>query len=264
MAGHTGHMMVEELVREVKAEVLKPFSEKLERAEQLCKLWARPEIKSCVACSFGKDSLAVLHLVLKVRPDIPVIWENTGVDFAETKPFVCEVARKWNLNLTELKPQRSYWEILDSLMEKGFRIDDGAKQSNSCCYHLKDKPFKLLYRQQKFTHVFTGVTAMESRKRMFTACQKGMTYYQKKQGIWKVHPIMYWREEEVWAFTRAQGIPIHPAYEKYHVPRIGCVPCTSYRHWREQLARVNPRMYKLMQEKYFGQALMSTFMEEEQ
>ena len=34
-----------------------------------------------VACSFGKDSMVVLKMALNILPNIPVIFENTGVEY---------------------------------------------------------------------------------------------------------------------------------------------------------------------------------------
>lgn len=63
-------LSLKELPREVKAEVLKPFSEKLERAQQLLSLWSK--VKSYVSCSFGKDSMVLLFLFMKLCLKISV------------------------------------------------------------------------------------------------------------------------------------------------------------------------------------------------
>ena len=35
--------------------------------------------KCAVACSFGKDSMAVLHLALSIAPEINVVWCDTNM-----------------------------------------------------------------------------------------------------------------------------------------------------------------------------------------
>ncbi|MHA1722777.1 MAG: phosphoadenosine phosphosulfate reductase domain-containing protein, partial [Candidatus Baldrarchaeia archaeon] len=60
--------------------------------------------------------------------------------------------------------------------------------------------------------------------------------------IVKVHPIAYWKEEEVWRYIKENGIPVHPAYS--YTNRIGCLPCTGYRDWMILLARVNSRLLR--------------------
>lgn len=252
--------MVEELVREVKAEVLKPFSVKLERAEKLCKLWApRSGVKSVVSCSFGKDSMMVLYLVRQFAPRVPVVFENTGVEFPETIRFMKEITKKWDLNLHVVKPFKTYWQIMDENLALGRKIDDGSKWTNSCCYYMKEKPMRKFMWAGGYTHSITGVTAMESRRRMWVACEKGSEYYAKDDKFWKVHPIMFMKEDEVFRFIEEMGIPLNPVYEKYGLRRMGCVPCTAHKQWKETLSRTNPRMYKHIMEKYFGQKLLTSF-----
>jgi len=253
-------MKFSQLMPSIKAEVQKPFQEKLAKAKQLVKLWANKN--ACVSCSFGKDSTVVLYLVREVNPQIPVIFNNTGVEFRETLEFKDMLTKEWNLNLVELKPEKTFWQIMDP---KKIKIPDGSKTSkfrfqsrhthDACCYYLKEKPFKD-YVKGRFSVNFTGITAMESRQRMLRACEKGMEYYHKTHGLLKIHPILYWTPQEVWQFIKDNNIPVNPAYQKYGINRIGCVPCTAHRGWREQLIKVNPKMYRFIQEQFFGQKLL--------
>jgi phosphoadenosine phosphosulfate reductase len=245
-----------ELPREVRAEVQKPLGEKLERARQLLKLWAFHS--TYLSCSFGKDSMVLLFLALQVRKDIPVVFVNTGVDYRETLDFKTEVCRAWNVNLIELQPMMTFFQVMDKVKKKGRKVDDGSKDTNICCYHLKEKPILKLTREMGFKYCFTGVTAMESRKRAWMACSKGQEYYVKKQEITKIHPLLYWQPQEVQQFIRDEGIPVNPVYEKYGIPRTGCQCCTCYMGWKEQLSRINPKLYKIIMERYFGQSLIDS------
>jgi phosphoadenosine phosphosulfate reductase len=247
-------MRVNQLLPSIRAEVEKPFQEKLEKARHLIKLYANRN--ACVSCSFGKDSMVVLYLAREVNPSIPVIFNNTGVEYPETLTFKEQLKQEWNLNLIETKPEISFWQVLEKIRTRKEILDDGRKHSNQCCYALKHKPFRNIIRQYGFSYTFTGITVLESRHRMFTACEKGMEYYSRKDGITKIHPILYWTPEEVWRFIEENSIPVNPAYQKYKIDRIGCIPCTSHKGWREQLAKVNPKMYQLVQERFFGQKLL--------
>jgi 3'-phosphoadenosine 5'-phosphosulfate sulfotransferase (PAPS reductase)/FAD synthetase len=95
---------------------------------------------------------------------------------------------------------------------------------------------------------------------MFVACEKGQEYYSRKDGITKIHPILYWTPEEVWRFIEENSIPVNSAYQKYKIDRIGCIPCTSHKEWREQLAKTNPKMYQFIQEKFFKQKLLAAYL----
>lgn len=242
-------MKVSQLLPSVRVEVEKPFEEKLARAKQLVKLFANKN--ACVSCSFGKDSTVVLWLCLQENSNIPVIYNNTGVEYPETLAFKEQLRVAWNLNLIETKPEKSFWQIAE---ERG--LDDLKKYRDACCDALKDKPTKKVLKKNGFQYNFTGLTAIESRVRMWRICEKGDNYYSKKDGVWRIHLIAYWTPKEVWDFMSRVQIPANPAYAKYGLERMGCVPCTSHKGWRRQLAKVNPLMYKLIQEKYFRQKLL--------
>jgi len=181
-----------------------------------------------------------------------VIFNNTGVQFKETYEFRDRIVDEWSLNFTETNPVKTFWQVA-----KQYGLQDGTKKGhNACCYYLKDKPNQLAMKECGFTHASTGLTVLESRMRMFTACQKGQAYYTKRYGYWKVHPIMFWTPQEIWDFTSRVQIPVNPAYQKYDLERLGCVPCTSHKFWRKQLAKTNPKMYQFIQERYFHQKLL--------
>lgn len=242
------------LVTKVKAEVEKPFSEKLKRSRQLVRLYARNP-HACVSCSFGKDSMVVLDLALQENAKVPVVFENTLIEFPETLALKCRVERDWDLNLVELRPKKgvSFWKLQDRISLEKLNRDDGRKHSNICCYHLKEKPFALWRKVHNVTRSFTGLTAVESRHRMFVACMKGMDYYSYRDGCWKVHPLMFWTQQEVWDFTHDNGLPVNEVYKKYGLSRVGCMWCMSHKGWRGQVAKINPKVYAFMLERYFLQ-----------
>jgi phosphoadenosine phosphosulfate reductase len=232
---------------EVRDEIKKPFEEKLKRSQQLIKMFANSP-NACLSCSFGKDSMVVLHLVQEENPQIPVNFNNTLCEFPETLKFKDQIAECWNLRLSELRPEKgvNFWTIQKEIALKNYVLDDGKKHSNICCYHLKERPFKLWRRALGLTKAFTGITASESRNRFTTACMKGTNYYTWRDGLYRIHPILFWTKEEVWNFIKDNHIPINPAYQKYNVNRLGCMWCMSYKTWREQVARLNPKIFCYM------------------
>jgi len=234
----------------IRYEVEKPFDEKLRRAKELIHIFAGlARDKACVSCSFGKDSMVVLWLALQESKRIAVIFNNTGVQYKDTYEFKEQIVRDWDLKrLIETKPVKSFWQVAE---EHG--LPDSDKTKEKCCYYLKEKPFRDAIKEHGFTIAFSGLTAIESRQRMFTACQRGQEYYSRKDGVTKVHPIMFWTPGEVVEFSHRVRIPVNPAYEKYGIDRLGCVPCTSHKFWREQLAKTNLKLYQFIQEKYFHQ-----------
>ena len=219
--------------------------------------------KCAVACSFGKDSMAVLHLVRKQYPDILVVFCNTGVEYPETLAFRDRMVKEWNLNYYEARPEkgRTFWTIekeygLPHIRTSGHT--DGRKDTYrvpKCCQWLKDGPGMKAYRDHGIELCFTGITAAESRNRWMLQRRCGDYYYAKTDGLWKCHPIMDWSEAQVLEYHEAEGIPLNPLYIKFPGTRVGCMPCTSYLSWPKVMAKTAPKMYRHIQ-KLRGQELI--------
>jgi len=243
---------VSQLPKSIRGEVEEPLEVKLEKANRILKMYVNRH--ACVSCSFGKDSMLVLWLALKLNPNIHVVFNNTGIEYPETIKFKERMKKELDLNLIETKPKRSFWQVW-----KGKQMPDGSKKNKKnisidrCCYHLKEAPFKRIVREYSFKSNFTGLTVMESRQRMMRVCQLGNVYYNKTNQLWRTHLIAFWTPEEIWKFTRKNNIPINPAYDKYGLNRLGCMFCTAHKGWREEVSRINPKVYKYMIEHYFNE-----------
>ncbi len=239
------------LISSVRKQVERPFSEKLKETREQIKRFANSG-NIANSLSFGKDSMALTYLVLQENPRIPTVFENTLIEFPETIYFMRKIVPEWNLNFFELKPQPgvNFFTVNDRAIQKNLRIDDGRKHSNLCCYWLKDKPFLLWRREHGVIKSFTGVTAVEGYHRMQTACHKGTEYFNHKEGLFKIQPLTFWTEKEVWEFTHDEGIPVNPAYQKYGLSRVGCMWCMSHFGWRKQIERINPAMFCYMMRRY--------------
>jgi len=187
-----------------------------------------------LACSFGKDSMQVLKMVLDQEPNIKVIFENTGVEFPETIKYKDQMKKEWNLNLYETKPLKTFW---DCVKLKGLpeTRKQGGKGSNSpyCCTQLKEKPGLNLQKELGINAILTGLQSCESRARSLIAkrydnkkapymekdsiefCSK--RWFTRHTGTWMLHPIMDWSTHKVWKSTLKNKIPINPVYTKWDV-----------------------------------------------
>ncbi len=214
------------------------------------------EQKVAVAFSGGKDSQVVLHIVLSVYPDVPVIFNNTGVEYPETVKFVHDLTNSLRLNLIETKPEKTFWRCVE---EYGFphnkRGNKKAPGSRNCCYWCKDKPMILALKRLNLEGYFTGVTAIENRTRMFNARDKGTCYKTIGEGIWKIHPILWWTDDEVKNYLSTYGLPMNPLYTK-GAERCGCMPCTAFKDWEKQLSQTNPKMYAEIKKRKDKQTVM--------
>jgi len=132
-------MQINQLVRQVRIEVEKPYEEKLELSEKIIDNFIFLFKNQSVACSFGKDSIVVLHLALKQKPDIPVHFANTLVQYPETYAYAKKMVELWKLNIFETTPHLNwnFFKVADK-----YGLPDGKKRSDMCCDYLKDIPFR--------------------------------------------------------------------------------------------------------------------------
>lgn len=216
-----------------------------------------------VACSFGKDSLVILHMALKYNPDIKIIFENSGVEFPETIKLKNRLKKEWNLNLFETKPLKTFWKCIDLYGVPSVR-KLGGKGSNApkCCHYLKEKPALNLQKKLKVNAIITGIQACESRSRTLLAKRYdnkkapimskdnfefcSQRWFTKSTQTWMFHPIMLWSIADVWAYIKKHDLPINEVYTKWGgvYPRCGCLPCTAYTSWEERLSKSHPKLYR--------------------
>jgi phosphoadenosine phosphosulfate reductase len=220
--------------------------------------------KVAVAWSGGRCSTVTLHMALAIDPNIKVVFVNTGVEFPETIKYVERISKKWNLNIEVLKPEKTFWEIVK---EHGFpsprKPGDGEKRKKSgdippCCKWLKERPIKKFSVESGVEAFITGMRAGESRVRALILRQKGSQFYfVKSQSVWKYHPLAFWSTRQVSDYIVKNHIPINPIYDK--MDRCGCWPCTAFVGWRENLQKVNPKLYEFLNKKITEERALKHF-----
>lgn len=209
--------------------------------------------KLVVSWSGGKCSTAVLFMALSLDPEIPVVWNNTGVHFPETIQFVEKIRENWNLNLITLNPENSFWNCIE---EYGLPMLRGQYKNSSkskdgkpmCCQYLKEMPFQKFLKESGYQATLTGLRASESRMRTFGIAQFGQYYFAKTLKHWRYHPIAFWTRAQLDLFHSENGIPENAIYAMGQ-ERSGCWPCTGYITWQRSLRKSHPKMYRFLAKK---------------
>jgi 3'-phosphoadenosine 5'-phosphosulfate sulfotransferase (PAPS reductase)/FAD synthetase len=189
-----------------------------------------------VGWSGGKCSTVVLHMALKVKPDILVNYNNTGVEFPENVAYVRKLAKAWQLNFHELHPTTNFFDIVKKYGFPQMRSRAFGKKWKAtkvkgsgfsqdkrpmCCLLLKEKPVYQFYHDFKVTGDLSGLRAGESRVRAITVGQRGQYYTKKKPYPIDVYlPIALWSRELVDSYLAENNVPQNPIYETQN--RNGC------------------------------------------
>ena len=240
----------QESAKELNKRLALDFNDKLKLSMETIKIAVNQSRKPVIASSFGKDSMALIHLIHSYKKDIPIVFTNTGVCFKETIEYKKQIVNDWKLKLFELKPEQSFWDIVKTYgyPKQSRSSKTGDKREPACCKILKFKPMEKFVRDYKPDMVFVGLTGDEGRQRRWAyICHDGAIYEHIAMGIKKCIPMIWWKQKEVWEYIELNKIPITDAYKKYDIQRTGCIPCTGHLHWESQLARTFPKLYEKIQ-----------------
>jgi len=238
-----------------------PLDKKIEYALELIRKALNNSKYPIVSSSWGKDSIVTLHLVHQIDDTVPVLYNDTGVDFPETKKYMKEMTELWNLKVIIAKSEKwTFWKIVEKY---GYpETVRGTKKSKyrepMCCKLLKTEPTKKALKQYNIDTNFVGIRAEESQTRRSAYVLFGDYYYSKTWNMYKALPIMFFTEQDIWDYMDNYNIPPHPAYKKYNIPRVGCIPCTGHIGWEEQLAKLFPELYRKIQHD-MGQYLIDDY-----
>ena len=180
-------------------------------------LGANENAHSCFTSSFQAEDMAVLNLLRKRIPDVPVLFLDTGYHFPQTYEYRDRLAKEWSLNLVNVLPVQTVAE-----QESAFGILNRSDPTR-CCQLRKVEP--LLGALEPFDVWFTGLRREQSPTRKNL---KKVELHRLPTGksLWKVSLLADWSWEQVWNYVNSNGISHLPQYDEGYLS-IGCQPCTA-------------------------------------
>lgn len=175
------------------------------------------ENDACLTCSFQAEDVLLLHLTRHLRPNIPVLFLDTGYHFAATYAYRDRIANDWKLNLVNLLPVRS---VAEQEQEHGLLHQIAPDR---CCGLRKVEPLFAAVANYKVW--LTGLRREQARSR---AALEEIADFALPSGLTvrKLSPFADWTTREVWESCTHFGIPLLSLYELGY-SSIGCEPCTS-------------------------------------
>ncbi len=191
--------------------------------------------------SMGKDSTVLLWLVRKAffgAIPFPVVHIDTTYKFKEIYAFRDRYAKEWNLNLIVAQN--------DDAVAKGVGPGKGKFQ---CCTELKTDALKRILERERFKALYLAIRRDEhgirAKERTFSPRDEDFEWDYKNQPaeLWdqyklrakeeqhlRVHPMLGWREVDVWEYIRQERIPVVSLYIAENGKRyrsIGCECCCN-------------------------------------
>lgn len=168
-----------------------------------------------VVSSFGADSVVLLHLAAQADRDLPVIFLDTQMLFAETLAYQHQVAQGLGLrDLRVIRPNPGDLALDDP--------DGDLHRSNAdaCCAIRKTRPLEQAL--EGFDAWATG------RKRFQSGSRAALPVIEAEAGTRriKLNPLADWSATDLAAYMDRHDLPRHPLVAR-GFRSIGCAPCTS-------------------------------------
>lgn len=164
-----------------------------------------------LSCSFGKDSVVLLHLVLQQSPSIPIVFIDSGYCFPDTYEVRDAFVNKYNINLVELQQTHDYIEVID---QYGLPDDRTGAQQKKVVQILKKDPANRWAKDNNCKGHFWGLRKEESTGRRVLLNSKGALFYAKGAGLWRCAPLADWQWEDIWAYIHIYDLPYSKIYDK--------------------------------------------------
>jgi phosphoadenosine phosphosulfate reductase len=195
-----------------------PLDEKIKKSQEVIKEALEKYSNIGLGFSGGTDSLVLLHLVLPFKPNIPTVFVDTQHEFPKTYEFIEKVKKEWNLN--DFHVAKAEENKLEEFKEKyGLKT---PQFTTTCCEYHKIAPMMKAIGDFGFDAFFVGLRGVEHEERakeVFFSPRKNPDHI-------RVHPLLFWRQEDVLDYIKKYNIETNPLYEEGYTS-LGCYICTE-------------------------------------
>jgi phosphoadenosine phosphosulfate reductase len=173
-----------------------------------------------LASAFQAEGTIAMHLATQIRPDVPVLFLETGYQFAETLAFKERLTELLGLNVVDLVGE---YTVERQAEEFGPRLFE--RDPELCCELNKVRPMF-----EALRGLDAWVTAFRRDSSPTRANAPFVEQYELEAGrfIVKVNPMAAWTRADVWRYLREHDLPHNPLYDLGY-SSIGCAPCTRIR-----------------------------------
>ena len=151
--------------------------------------------------SFGLQASAMLHLIRRHAPDIPIIFVDTGYCFPETYQFSQSFIEDWELDIRVFNPAISAARqeaLYGKLWEQG-------REGN--------KKYALLNKVEPMNRALSEVGGdvwVSGLRRSQSSTRVGRAFAEKQKATMKVYPILDWADAQLEAYYHEHDLPRHP------------------------------------------------------
>lgn len=167
--------------------------------------WALKKAKKpIVTTNFGPHEAAILHMATKVRPDVSVVWIDSGYGTEATYRFARQLISDLKLNISIYHPQYSR-AYRDAIMEGVPEVD--TAEHDEFTRQVKLEPFGRAMTEEAPDLWLTAIRKDQ------TAFRQSLEIISETQdGYLRVAPLLNWTELDVEEYLVENNLPIEEDY----------------------------------------------------
>lgn len=175
---------------------------------------ARYSPRLVMTSNFGVEGVVLMDHLMRVAPQIPVIYLNTGFQFPATDEVKERLRDRYKFNLIEARALLSVEEQAKIYGERLYETN-----SDLCCRIRKVEPL------QRALAGFDGWLAALRRDQSPTRAGIKVVEWNERHQLAKIHPLARWTRSEIWSYIVKNDLPYNRLYDDGYTS-IGCWPCT--------------------------------------
>jgi len=176
-----------------------------------------PEI--ALASSFSVEDVALIHMMISIRPDARVFALDTGRLNDETYECAERIRSKYGVTVEWYFPRHEAVEQLERT--KGlFSFRESVDNRKECCHIRKVEPLN-----RALSGLKAWITGMRREQSVTRSSLHAVEVDAAHGGILKLNPLADFAFDDVWAYVRKNGVPYNRLHDLGY-PSIGCAPCT--------------------------------------
>ena len=158
-----------------------------------------------ISTSFGAHSAALLHMVIEQRPDISVVWADSGYNTSATYRFADKLIADLKLNINIYVPAMTAAHL--NARNRGIPdADTDAHKEFSRI--VKIEPFNRAFAELKPDLWLNGMRKEETEFRK----KQSVFTFDKSRNTAKAAPLFNLSEAEVESYIQAHGLPMEHDY----------------------------------------------------
>src|SRR5262245_19330672 len=152
--------------------------------------------------NFGAEGVVVIDHLARVAPETPIIYLETGFQFAETDQLKERLRASYELNIVESRAPLSVDEQNRIYGERLYKRDP-----NLCCRIRKVEPLAAALKG------YDAWIAALRRDQSPTRANIGVVEWNSSHGLVKINPLAAWTRRQVWEYIVTNELPYNPLYD---------------------------------------------------